>query len=198
MDYLENDPPASLPEGDNNEFRELMRRVRKGSPEAVCALIRKYQDEMLDAVRRVLYPGLRSKFDSREFTQMVWLSFFRLPKHAARLDTSRQFVAYVVEMARHKVFMAKRRYGTLRRDASREVPLTDDCEELVSREPQPVDNAIALETLEQLLKDLPPRDRQIVEMRLQQKTYTEIGAQLKIDPHTAYRVIKKIGRGVFT
>ena len=169
MENPENDPALSLSQDDNNGFRELMDRVRKGSPEAVFELVRKYQQDLLDAVRRALNPDLRSKFDSVEFAQMVWLSFFRLPRHAARLDTSRQFVAYVVKMALHKVFMEVRRRETLKHDVSREVPLSEDCEEAVSREPPPVDLAIAKETLDQLLKNLSPRDSQIVETQTEGK-----------------------------
>ena len=192
------DSVTSPPMDDNNEFRELMLRVRKGSAEAIVLLIRKYQPEVLDAIRRVFDPKLRSKFDSTEFAQSVWLSFFRAPKRSARLSTSRQFVAYVVKMARNKVFMEERHRGTLKRDVSREVPLNEDCEELVARDPQPVDTAIALERLEKILKDLSPRDRQIVELRLQGKSYAEIGAKLKIDPNTAHRFINRLGKKILT
>jgi len=198
MEHFGNDPALCRPADGNNEFRELMCRVRQGSTEAVCQLVRKYQRDLLDAVRRALDPRLRSKFDSTEFAQMVWLSFFRSPRHAARLDTSRQFVAYVVEMARHKVLMEARRRKTLKYDVSREVPLHEDCEEAVSREPQPVEAAIAVERWEQILKDLSPRDREVMEMRLQGQTYAAIGTKLKIDPHTAYRLIRRVGRKVFT
>jgi RNA polymerase sigma factor (sigma-70 family) len=197
MEPLGIDLAASALTDDNRDFRELIRRVREGSPEAVYELVRRYQRDLLDAVRRVLAPKLRSKFDSTEFAQMVWLSFFRAPKHAARLDNSRQFVAYVVEMAHHKVLMERRHRRTLKHDISREVPLDENCEGVVSREPQPVDLAIAMERLEQILKDLTPRHRQIVELRLQGETYAAIGKKLKIDPHTAYRLIRRMDRKVF-
>jgi RNA polymerase sigma factor (sigma-70 family) len=179
-----------------NQFRDLMRRVREGSPEAICELVRKYERHVRRAVRRVLDPKLRSKFDSMDFVQLAWKSFFRLPKHAARLDTSRDFIAYVVKMACNKALMENRHGKTKKHSVRREIPLGEDCEDAVAPGPQPVDTAIALEHLEQLLKSLSPLHRKIIELRLQENTFVEIGKKLNIDLHTAHRFIRKLEKDI--
>ena len=62
---------------ENDDFRRLMQRVRDGSEEAVWDLVSVYGEAIRRAVRRVLNRNLRSKFDSLDFVQLVWKSFFR-------------------------------------------------------------------------------------------------------------------------
>ena len=143
MSQLVNDSAADTSTIDENHFGELMRRVRDGSPEAICELVRKYEVYIRLAVRRVLDPKLRSKFDSMDFVQLAWKSFFRLPKHAARVDTSRDFVAYLVKIACNKALMENRHGRSKKHNVRREVPLDKECEQLAARESQPPDAAIA-------------------------------------------------------
>lgn len=192
MEHIVSNPASTLSAVDENHFRDLMRRVREGSPEAICDLVRRYEGYVRRAVRRVLDPKLRSKFDSMDFVQLAWRSFFRLPKHAARLETSSDFVAYLVTMACNKALMENRRGRTRKRNVRREVPLGKSCEEAVSSDPQPVDAAIAVDRLEQLLKGQSLLHRQIIELRLQGNTYEEIAEKLHIDLHTAHRFIRKL------
>ena len=61
----------------DDEFRSLIRRVRGGSEEAAWELVREYGEAIRRAVRRALHVSLRPKFDSLDFVQIVWKSFFR-------------------------------------------------------------------------------------------------------------------------
>jgi DNA-directed RNA polymerase specialized sigma24 family protein len=58
-------------------FQETMRRAIDGSQEDIQRLINEYGDCIQRVVRRRLDTRLRSKFDSLDFVQMVWASFFR-------------------------------------------------------------------------------------------------------------------------
>ena len=72
------DTPANTQLNDHpDNFVALMRRVREGSEAAAWELVDKYGGHLRRAVRRVLNPMLRSKFDSLDFVQLVWDSFFR-------------------------------------------------------------------------------------------------------------------------
>ncbi len=192
--YVVSDSAAALSMDDETDFRALMCRVRAGSPDAICELICKYEGYIRRAVRRAMDPRLRSKFDSMDFVQLAWNSFFRVPKHVHRIETCRDFIAYVTTMARNKVLMERRHRRTQKRDSRRELPLGQAGDEAIAREPQPVDTAIALERLEQLVKSQSPLHRRIIELRLQGDTFMEIGTKLDIDLHTAQRFIKRLGR----
>ena len=75
-----------LPADDPTNFHDLMRRVRDGSEDAAWEFNRRYGGYIRRAVRRVLNPKLRSKFDSIDFVQLVWLSFFRMRDNADRFE----------------------------------------------------------------------------------------------------------------
>jgi RNA polymerase sigma factor (sigma-70 family) len=188
-----NDSTPTFALNDDNDFGVLMCRVREGSPDAICELIRKYEGYIRRAVRRTMDSKLRSKFDSMDFVQLAWRSFFRAPRHAQRIETCRDFIAYVSTVARNKVLMEGRHRRTRKCDVRREVPLDSENGRAVAREPEPVDAAIALERLEQLLMSQSPLHRKIIELRLQGNTFLEIGTKLNIDLHTAQRFISRLG-----
>jgi RNA polymerase sigma factor (sigma-70 family) len=198
MDQSVNEPAASPlrtpPTPEDEAFENLMRRVREGAAEATFELVRRYENDVRRTVRRLLDPRLRSKVDSMDFVQLAWKSFFRVPRHADRLNTPQDFIAYLVKMACNKVRMEHRRSRTLKRNVRREVPLGKECEQAIAPDPEPMDAAIALERLQQLRKDLSPRHRQILDLRLEGNTFVEIGKKLKIDPKTADRFIKRLER----
>ena len=60
----------------NDEFRALMQRLREGSDEAAWQLVEQYGEPIRRAVRRALSARLRPQFDSLDFVQLVWSSFF--------------------------------------------------------------------------------------------------------------------------
>src|SRR5215211_2626321 len=58
------------------EFRELLTRAQQGSEDAARELYEKYVAHVLRCVRNRMWRRLRSKFDSQDFVQSVWKSFF--------------------------------------------------------------------------------------------------------------------------
>jgi DNA-directed RNA polymerase specialized sigma24 family protein len=86
---------------DTDDFRTLMRGVLDGNPEAAERLCRDYQKSILRMVRHRLPDRLRTRFDSLDFVNDVWASFFAdLPRHT-RLDDPDSFAAYLIAMARN-------------------------------------------------------------------------------------------------
>ena len=62
---------------DKHDFPSLMQQISMGSEDAAWELVERYGELIRRAVRRVLNKKLRSKFDSLDFVQLVWSSFFR-------------------------------------------------------------------------------------------------------------------------
>ncbi len=64
----------------DDDFCTLMRRVGEGSEDAAWELVTRYGEDIRRAVRRVLNVKLRPKFNSLDFVQLVWKSFFRVAR----------------------------------------------------------------------------------------------------------------------
>jgi RNA polymerase sigma factor (sigma-70 family) len=183
-------------ESDDN-FRDLMRRVREGSEDAAWDLVNQYGEAIRRAVRRVLHEKLRSRFDSLDFVQLVWKSFFRVRGTFHRFDRPEELAAYLATMARNKVGMEfRRRLMTekynVRHEQSLEQLQARGCPDIPGRQPGPVDVAIAREQWDRLLKGQPPHYRQILHLRLQGHTYQSIADAVHVDECTVRRFLKRL------
>jgi len=183
----------------DDEFRALVNALRSGSEEAGWQLVERYGDRIRRAVRRALDPRLRPKFDSMDFVQLAWLSFFRRPEYLDRFDNPGQLAQFLVQMAMNKLREEARRrlrlqkYG-VRRERNVDNLSTEDREGLRARGPSPVDVAAAREQWQRIVDTQPQRYREIVEMRLQGFTFVEIAESLGIAESTARRAISKLVR----
>jgi len=63
-----------------HHFQALLRQVQHGSPEAARELYDTYVNHVLRGVRVRLWHRMRSKYDSQDFVQQVWASFFDEPE----------------------------------------------------------------------------------------------------------------------
>jgi RNA polymerase sigma factor (sigma-70 family) len=183
----------------NDAFRDLMRRVREGSQDAAWELVDQYGESIRRAVRRVLNERLRSKFDSLDFVQIVWNSFFRADDRAVQFDRPEELAAYLVGMARNKVGMEVRhRLMTEKRNLRREQSLDqlgdNGHPDLPSPQPSPIDVAIAHEQWDRMLEGQPSHYQQIVHLRLQGHTYQSIADAVHLDECTVRRFLKKLLR----
>lgn len=136
-----------MAEWDDN-FHSLIARVREGSEDAAWELVNQYGEAIRRAVRRVLNERMRSKFDSLDFVQIVWNSLFRVRDKLDRFDRPEELTAYLVAMAHNKVGMeVRRRLMTQKYNVGHEESLDQrqdkNHSELASRQPAPIDVAIA-------------------------------------------------------
>lgn len=183
--------------GAGNQFAALMEQLSRGSEDAVWELVELYGDAIRRAVRRGLNERMRPKFDSLDFVQLVWQSFFRQPTNLQRFDKPEQLIAFLITMARNKVGMeARRRLLGQKYNVNREVGIheleDDTAARLISSEPEPVAAAIARERWEGLLQDQPPHYRRIVQLRLEGHTLQHIADELHLDESTVRRFLKRL------
>jgi RNA polymerase sigma factor (sigma-70 family) len=106
---------------DQQDFRELMGQVQAGSEEAARRLYDEYGSHILRIVRHRMPEQLRSKFDSIDFVQDVWTSFFTDPPQDQQFDNPKALVGYLMRLAKRKVTAAyRKRLGSLKHDVRRE------------------------------------------------------------------------------
>jgi RNA polymerase sigma-70 factor (ECF subfamily) len=181
----------------NEDFCRLMCRVREGSEDAAWELVEQYGELIRRAVRRVLNEKMRPKFDSLDFVQLVWQSFFRLRDEADRFAGPQQLAAFLVGMARNKVLMeTRRRLRTEKYDVRRERPWGETTDEEGCRSrpryPAPLDVVMARELWDRMLQDQPVHHRRIIQLKLQGHSCCAIGTALHLDEQTVRRFLKKL------
>ena len=192
--------PTSCPKSDPSpeaSFRELLQRISQGSEDAAWQLVESYGEGIRRAVRRSLHGQLRSKFDSLDFVQIVWGSFFRVRDKLDRFNRPEELAAYLATMARNKVGMEVRRRLILQKhNVNRERPLDGTGEDaaipIADRQPAPIDVAIARERWNRMLEGQPDRYRQVIELRLQGHTHQAIATRLSLDECTVRRFLKRL------
>ena len=94
---------------EQEEFANLMQRLRNGSEEAARELLDRFGSYILRVVRRRLSRELRSKYDSVDFVQAVWASFFAEDSQDRRFDHPDALIAFLATLAQNKVIDAVRR-----------------------------------------------------------------------------------------
>jgi len=183
------------------EFNKLMEQVRGGSDEAARALFERYGGHVRRVVRRRLDQRLRGQYDSDDFTQAVWASFFATPVTTIDFTNPDDLVSFLASMAYNKVAEAyRRRIGAAKRDCRRERPLQQDHDEksIAPRDPRqatPSQEAIANEHWEQLIADQPAHYRLALELLRRGHTHAETAARLGMNPKSIQRLLEKLNRG---
>jgi hypothetical protein len=118
------DEPANPVSRNDDGFCDLMRRMGEGSEDAAWEFYQRYGGHVRRAVRRAMHRRLRPQFDSVDFAQLAWKSFFRMRDEAYEFESPQHAVKYLMALAKHKVQMeVRRQLSTQKHDLGREVPL---------------------------------------------------------------------------
>ncbi len=185
------------------EFDELMVRVRSGCPKAAEELFSRYSDAVRRVVRRWLAERLRRQYDSTDFVQSVWGSFFQVDLDNFTFQTPSDLIAFLSRMAYNKVIDATRkRLGTQRGGAGRweqslDAPPSSDASlplgcALPAPTHTPSQYAMADERWQQLISNLPPGHRRILELLREGHDYVEIADRLGVDRKSVQRVVNRL------
>ena len=85
------------------EFRVALEELREGSPDAIWKFIEMYGPHIRRIARRNMDPRMQSAFDSLDFVQMVWVSFFRNPNEIRSFRQPVDLYRYLGRMVKNKV-----------------------------------------------------------------------------------------------
>src|SRR3954471_13302766 len=175
------------PRGEN-ELSAFLQRIQTGDETAARELMQRYEPEVRLVVRGQLPRLLRSRFDSLDFLQSVWGSFFRRMRDApTEFEDSRHLVAFLARAAKNKVIDEYRRAASLKQDMHREEPLWGDGrrpKDLASNIDSPSEVAQAREVFGRLRKHLPEDRRAILELKADGLSSKDIGERLGISERT--------------
>ena len=141
---------------------------------------------------------MQSKFDSIDFVQMVWASFFRNPREIRSFRHPDDLLRYLAALARHKVIAEyRRRIRSTKYGVTNECSLTDsDGEDDATKSPEmsPSHVAMAREEWERLMQRQSKRDQEILVMRFGGATYVDISQRLGINERTVRKIVERLTR----
>jgi RNA polymerase sigma factor (sigma-70 family) len=175
----------------NDELSLLLEACRRGDSTAAAELVRRYRAHVRAAVRRRLATGMRMRFDSQDFTQDVWLSFFRAALDRADLRDEKSLIAYLAQMARIKVAEEYRHQTTQKVGLDRAVPFSRTGDP-TGRGPTPSADALADDEWERLTAGLPERERQMLQMLREGHTHADTAAAFQLSEKTVQRLVRRV------
>jgi RNA polymerase sigma-70 factor (ECF subfamily) len=178
---------------------ELVMRWREGDQEAAAELFRRYGGRLRALARSRLPAALARRVDPEDVVQSACRSFFagaRAGRYVLRRrgDLWRLLAAITLHKLKHKV----ERHAAGKRDAGRERHFGGESTLLglrgrpFAREPSPSQAAALADTLGRLLAALAPRERRMVELRLQGCGLEEIAADAGRSERTVRRLLERV------
>jgi DNA-directed RNA polymerase specialized sigma24 family protein len=148
-----------------------MQRIRDGSEEAKRELFERFGESVRIVVRKRLSRRLRRRYDSEDFTQAVWSSFFQVSPDRYTFPTPDDLVAFLSRMACYKVAETTRqrmRHRHSARATSLDAPDPEHGrpvgEALAGPSPTPSEIVMADERWQQIVRGLPPGHCRILEL----------------------------------
>jgi RNA polymerase sigma factor (sigma-70 family) len=181
---------------DEQGFRDLTERLKSGSEDAFSEIFDSYGPYVIRSVRRSLDRRLRSRFDSQDFVQAVWMTVHEHRDRLAECASPDSLLALLVTIAQRKVrYEFRRNLQAEKQNINRERSMQNDSFVL----PLPDHNAehpsqvvIAREQWELMMEDEPIKYREILELRCEGLTMDEIADRMGMNERTIRRVIRKL------
>jgi len=178
---------------------ELLEQAWKDSDGSAREVVERYAPYILRAVRRRLDKKLRSKFDSTDFVQAVWASFFALPPERVQFKRHQELVSFLMGLARNKVVdVVRQRLETEKYDVKRETPLFDSASmnfrDMAGKGPTASQVAIAKEEWQRAENPKTPRDERIVNWIRRGQSLEAIAREIGVSVKTIQRVLHRIAQ----
>jgi len=172
-----------------DDLADLLARARAGSQDAARTLYDRYARDILRVVRARLHRELRRRYDSLDFTQEVWASFFTMPRERFNFKNPEELIAFLSGMVYNKIRQTRRRLDSNERRAGPETSLD---EEPCALSPSPSQHAQADDRWRQLTRDLSCGHRRMLELARDGHSYAEIADRLGVDRDTVRRLIEAL------
>jgi RNA polymerase sigma-70 factor (ECF subfamily) len=183
----------------DDTFDALMRRLEKGDGEAAAIVYDRYARRLIALAQQRLAAGLRSRVGADDVVQSAFRTFFRrVADRQFDLAGEDALWALLATITIRKCSRCQEQFSTQKRGGAQpDLPLQEvgpDEGPADKREPSPADAVILIDLVEELLRGLDARERQICEMRLQGYTVVEIAGQLDCTLTAVYRKLDLIKR----
>jgi len=176
---------------------QLLAQWRDGNQQAAQELFQRYVDRLMALARSRLSQQLAPRIDPEDVVQSAYRSFF-MGARAGRFEPQRggDLWRVLVAITLHKLQDQVDRHTAGKRSVAAEQALDGDPNmppvPLLSREPSPLEALTLWDEVEQLLRQLDPLPRRLLELRLQGHSLEEIAVALQCSERTVIRILKRI------
>jgi RNA polymerase sigma-70 factor, ECF subfamily len=176
----------------DDEFDEVMVRLRSGDETAATAVFRRFVDRLIALAASRFEPWMHDHADAEGVVMSAYKSFF-VRNRRGDFDVADWEDLWAL-LACITVRKCGKRRGAMRaarRDARREIgrpAAARRLAELADRSPTPDEAAVLAETVERLFQAMGPDDRPIVELILMGYTAEEVAGRLDCSERTVRRV----------
>lgn len=178
-----------------SEFEELMQRVRSGHPEAAREIFDRYGKAIQRVVRYRLSRRMRSQFDSVDFTQDAWASFFNIPAENFTFQTPEELMAFLMRIVHHKMIDAyRKRSHQPQINRSRPSSLRKHLDAQPARLPTPSQFALAEDEWRRLIHNKPPKIQKALAMLRDGYSQREIALDLGLNIRRIHRLLTRLKR----
>lgn len=181
-------------------FGDVMARLRAGQDDAAAQVFNRFASRLIALARKQMDQQVRRKVDPEDVLQSVFRSFFarNADGQFGEFESWDNLWAMLVVLTQRKCGRRMDYFHAARRDVQREVPVESPAGDSVSdvgattEEPSPSEAAMLTETIEQLMRCLEPKHREVLALRLQGYQPAEIAEQVGCTGRTVYRVLDRV------
>jgi RNA polymerase sigma-70 factor (ECF subfamily) len=167
----------------------LLEKLTSGDHSAAEQVFRSYEPYLRMVVRRRLSPEMRSKFDSLDIVQSVWVHVLKGVRGADwRFSDVAHLRAFLVQLTRHRLIDRLRRdRGALEREQPLDASGLDEA--TPAGGPDPCDVLQADELWEQILELCPPAHREVLRLKREGAGAAEIAACTGLHEGSVRRIL---------
>jgi len=176
---------------------DLLDGWRPDDPVAARQLVDRYLDRLVALARRRLSQRLASRVDPEDVVQSVFRTFFcRAREGKFQIKDQDDLCKLLMRITVHKVLKQVEHHTAGKRDPHLEIEqgsrTLERMQALLAKEPTPEAEVLFLDQLEHLLSKLQPKERKILEMRMQGYNNEEIAGELDVSERTIRRVVERM------
>jgi RNA polymerase sigma-70 factor (ECF subfamily) len=178
-------------------FAEAMARLRAGDQDAAREIFQRFAGGLIGLAYERLDRLVRTKVDPEDVVQSVFKSFFlRYIEGRFDLGDWDSLWGLLVCITLRKCGREIKHFHGPHHDVRRELSAAEGEAiggwDVLAREPTPAEAVMLADTVEQFLRELEPRERRVLELRLQGCTVPEISAEVDRTEHTVEGILRKI------
>lgn len=183
---------SNQPSNESFDFQSFQERLQAGESDAVKKLFDDYSRRLVRLAGKNIHPALLKRFDGEDVVQSVFRTFFRRQEAGTfHIEHSQKLWQLLVTLTLCKTRSHARKHTAERRDATADRAMSDE-NQMFDRQPLPEDALALWEEIDVVLDGLPDRTGEIISMRLEGKTRTEIAKELNLSRQTIHRILKLV------
>lgn len=180
---------------------ELLADWQNGNDAAASLLVRRFMARLTALARARLAKKLARRIDPEDVVMSAWRSFFvAANRQQIHVPDDDNLWPLLVTVTLRKLARQSAHHSAAKRTVDSERQQLDEATwpEIASRDPTPAEAAQVVDDLEQLMSQLPERDRVILESRLQGEDMASIAASTGCTERTVRRSLQRVRESYLT